>query len=354
MRTRLKMASDLTPEIPVELEKTEGGEVPTKIGPYQVVEILSGSDNTFKVKKTSGEDGFFVVKESKHWIDETGKMILENEKLICPNLVKVEEVTNIKDTKKQFIVTENCEENLEDYLSESGRFFDIAIQNFFIQMSKALESLKNLVRPWHGNITLRNILISRIGDEPVFKIDDYRLHDSRTKKSEFSAPEVFQKPIGNETSDLFSIAAICLYALRLRLPWTLDELKSFDAESLRKRVEEVFPRDLAKPAKDLLFDMLKFNEDDRIKLQAFTNHWFLKPSDHPNVINGIYTIKDYTEDKLGKGGYGIVFKAQKVKAPWNLVALKELFDNTRTEEEFKRETAAFEKIEDFRKGKQQR
>ena len=214
------------------------------------------------------------------------------------------------DTKDEFIIVmELCQENLLNYLAKKQlnlnpeEIYEILSQlNYSFRMMQA----RKLV---HRDLKLENILVKYEKDDKksfTFKLTDYgvsRILLSLTKvlntqvgTLEFKAPELLEEnPEYNQEIDLWSLGVI-IYVLTFRA-------RPFEGQSEKILLNSIMTSKLKVASDEYLNDLInKLLVQDKTKRLDWKNYF-----NHPFFVKRNFRTYYDINDKLGEGGFGIVY-----------------------------------------------
>ena len=242
--------------------------------------------------------------------------IIEGNNKNNKNAVKVYEY--YKNNNEFVIVMELCDTNLLDYFAKRNKPFNPEeIKKLLKQLNKSFKIMvnNNLV---HRAINLQNILIKYENNDKTKFIAKLKLTEDSIKLKELPnnlkiknidlilktvAPEILKEENYNEKCDLWSLGVIIYILCFQSTPYKgnesqeiLEEINNF------KMTKDTNNSDL----NDLLKKLLKIDPKERINWNDYFSHPFfneIKKEDYHNYYDQI--------QRIGEGGYGVVYKAIK-------------------------------------------
>ena len=242
------------------------------------------------------------------------------------------------DTENEFaIVMELCDDNLLNYFSQKKDGVNKK------ELYKILKLLNNTFKIMdenkiiYGDLKLKNILLKYEKENYNVKlklnygnnlITHLRRFLSSTSNmhycNSFSAPEILLKEKYDEKCDLWSLGVI-IYILCFRAyPYT-GVTEEAILDKIQKNGQNNFKKTGDTKLDDLISKLLIKDPKERISWKEYFAHPYFT------------SFRDYYEigDKLGEGGYGIIYKA-KIKETGELRAIK-IYNKNKIKEDFKHE-----------------
>jgi len=202
-----------------------------------------------------------------------------------------------------YLVIEYCNGgDLADYLQDKGTLSEDTIRLFLLQLISAMRMLnsKGII---HRDLKPQNILLSYKGakcpppNEINFKISDFgfaRFLDGEMMAATlcgsplYMAPEVIMSKSYDAKADLWSIGTIIYQCLTGKAPFQAN-----NPQNLRKLYETSkhlsprIPPGCSQTMKNLLFNLLKKDPQERLSFEEFFNHPFLAngaPTSHSSPM----------------------------------------------------------------------
>jgi len=204
-----------------------------------------------------------------------------------PNIVKLYDVINDNDNEKCYMIFEYVSEGeLYDYIVKLGRLSEEDARKFIRQIVSALEYCHSFLII-HRDLKPENLLLD---DQLNVKISDFGLSNVIKPGRRFStfcgslhyaSPEILlgRKYLGPGI-DVWSLGIIMFCLIVGHQPWD----GSSASELLRCMKEDglQIPEDISDDCVDLLLNMLKLKEEDRIQISQIRDHpWILQDFDEP-------------------------------------------------------------------------
>ena len=318
--------------------KDKNGKVKDKNGKEKAIKIM---DKTLIKSQLQNQYDFDNKK-----IDEELKKIIKgfynevNHMEILQGLNNENQNTVIFDeyfnTNKEFvIIMELCNDNLLDYfLREKERKHKLTPEEIHDIISQLNNSFRIMdeKKILHRALIPQNILMKYLNEEKTKFIVKLKLTDdsgilnssnnllSQNTISDdnlrFYAPEVLEKGIFTEKSDLFSLGVLIYNLYFDEYPFEGQNKE----EILNKIAKGIIKKTNNPEFDDLLEKLLNGNKEKRISWEDYFEHIFFR-------INQDY--KKYYEigEKLGESGYGVIYKA-KNKITEEMKAIKIVNRNT--------------------------
>ncbi|XP_047091553.1 serine/threonine-protein kinase ATG1t-like [Lolium rigidum] len=204
-----------------------------------------------------------------------------------PNIVRLLEV--IQTQGCLYLVMELCEGgDLASYIERSGRVEERVARNFMRQIGAGLQVLRRH-HVVHRDLKPENILLSCPGSNAILKISDFGLSrvlhpgefaDTACGTRLYMAPEVMLFQKYDDKVDLWSIGAILFELLNGYPPFrgrsNVQLLQCINRTRSLPFSELVTPN-LHPDSIDICTRLLCANPVERLSLQDFINHGFLRP-----------------------------------------------------------------------------
>jgi serine/threonine protein kinase len=222
---------------------------------------------------------------------------------------------------------ELCDDNLLDYfLREKERKHKLNPEEIHDIISQLNNSFRIMVKNkiLHRALRPQNILMKYLNEEKskfIVKLkltdDSGILNSSNNLISQdrinddnlrFYAPEVLEKGIYTEKSDLFSLGILMYYLCFNEYPFEgkkneiLDKIK----KGINKKADNP-------EFDDLLKNLLNGNENERISWEDYFKHEFFRTNQDFNKYYEIYNKDKKLCGQLGQSGHGIIYKAKDKK-----------------------------------------
>ena len=229
-------------------------------------------------------------------------------------------------TEKEFvIIMELCDGNLLNYfLNEKNQKLNLEeIHEIISQLNNSFRIMVNN-KILHRAIKPQNILLKYLNKEKTKYIVKLKLTDDsgllnssnnlfnpnkiNNDNLKFYAPEVLEKGIYTEKSDLFSLGILMYYLCFNEYPFEgkkneiLDKIK----KGINKKADNP-------EFDDLLKKLLNGNENERISWEDYFKHEFFRTNQDFNKYYKIYNKDKKLYGQLGQGGHGIIYKAKDIK-----------------------------------------
>jgi len=223
----------------------------------------------------------------KKELDQLKREIKILTKLDHPNIVKLYDVINDNDNEKCYMIFEYVSGGeLYDYIVKLGRLSEEDARKFIRQIVSALEYCHSFLII-HRDLKPENLLLD---DQLNVKISDFGLSNVIKPGRRFStfcgslhyaSPEILlgRKYLGPGI-DVWSLGIIMFCLIVGHQPWD----GSSASELLRCMKEDglQIPEDISDDCVDLLLNMLKLKEEDRIQISQIRDHpWILQDFDEP-------------------------------------------------------------------------
>ena len=224
---------------------------------YEVIQNLGkgGYGRVIQVKSKSDEK-FYAIKEIiiKDEMEEN----IKNEadilsKFNCNNIVKYYD--SYLDKDKFYILMEYCDgQNLRDFINNNSKNNELIEENILYNIIKqiciGLKEIhdKNII---HRDIKPENIFINektdiKIGDFGISKYFGNNKEYTKTLKQAgsiyYMAPEILNKGIYNEKSDMYSLGCIIYELFNLRIYYndkTTKDIKQIDTKMYNHKWQEI-------------------------------------------------------------------------------------------------------------------
>ncbi|XP_047067784.1 serine/threonine-protein kinase ATG1t-like isoform X2 [Lolium rigidum] len=185
-----------------------------------------------------------------------------------------------------YLVMELCEGgDLASYIERSGRVEERVARNFMRQIGSGLQVLRRH-HVVHRDLKPENILLSCPGSDAILKISDFGLSrvlhpgeyaDTACGTRLYMAPEVMLFQKYDDKVDLWSIGAILFELLNGYPPFHgRSNVQCINRTSSLPFSELVTPS-LHPDSIDICTRLLRTNPVERLSLQDFINHGFLRP-----------------------------------------------------------------------------
>ena len=215
-------------------------------------------------------------------------------KLLSENKYSVKYYGNFDKIVEKTIIMEKCDDNLEDFLNQRGKYFNTEeIKNIFVGINKIFKIMK-IKHIIHRDLKLKNFLIKYLDEEKskyIIKIADYGIGKFLSKENngfsgykgtpEYMAPEILLGQVKEyrNSNDIFSLGVI-LYQLahKLSFPFPKENMLMIYANFYDKDDFDIeFDKSIkSEEYKNLVRQMLKINPKNRLNWDQYFEHSFFR------------------------------------------------------------------------------